>query len=99
MKRCRCGRAGSWLGPLALLAVCPAYVAAQGDRQMTPAPLPAPREYPGEPVDFYSIIRLAATSNLDIAHARAVAEQARAARQRALARTFPDLTLGSSYLT
>ena len=99
MKRCRCGRAATWLVPLALLAVCPPYVAAQTGPQGTPAaPLPAPREFPGEPVDFTSIIRLAATNNLDIAHARAVAEQARAARQRAIARGLPDLTLGSTYL-
>src|SRR5262245_3293309 len=53
----------------------------------------------GEPVDFSSVLRLAATSNLDIAQARAVVDQARAARDRALVQWLPNLAIGASYLS
>jgi outer membrane protein TolC len=48
-----------------------------------------------EPIDLATALRLAATSNLDIAQARAAVDQARAVRQRALSQALPNFSLGS----
>ena len=67
---------------------------------MPPAPVrPAlPTEPAAQPIDLQTALRLAATSNLDIAHARMVLNQARAARQRAFSRLLPNVTTGTTYL-
>src|SRR5262245_41230529 len=96
---------------LALPVVATAVGWAQTDARRSPyvpPALPAARPpaasmaaptMPGEPVDFGSMIRLAATSNLDIARARSVVEMAQAERQRALAQALPNLSMGTTYLS
>ena len=67
-----------------------------------PTPLVAPSlaEPDGVPVsiDLASALRLSTTSNLDVAQARAVVEQASAARQRAVSRMLPNVGLGVTYV-
>jgi outer membrane protein TolC len=57
-------------------------------------PLAAPAQEP-EPIDLATALRLAATSNLDIAQARVTVEQARAIRLRALSQALPNFSLGA----
>src|SRR5262245_41849801 len=59
-------------------------------------PLAAAAQEP-EPINLATALRLAATSNLDIAQARAAVDQARAARQRALSQALPNFGLGSAW--
>jgi outer membrane protein TolC len=61
------------------------------------APVPHVDAAEPEPIDLATALRLAATSNLDIAQARVAIEQARAARQRALAQALPNFNLGSTW--
>ncbi len=58
----------------------------------------APADRPRQPIDLRSALRLATTSNLDIAQARAVLEQAEAARQRAVSRLLPNVSSGAAYI-
>lgn len=51
-----------------------------------------------EPIDLASALRLATSSSLDVARARAVVDQARANRQRALVKWLPDAALGADYI-
>src|SRR5262249_23191645 len=48
-----------------------------------------------EPIDLPTALRLAATSNLDIAQARVSVDQARAVRLRALSQALPNFSLGA----
>jgi outer membrane protein TolC len=52
-----------------------------------------------EPIDLAAALRLATASSLDVAHARAVVDQARANRQRALVQWLPNLTMGADYIS
>ncbi|HEY1190241.1 MAG TPA: TolC family protein [Gemmata sp.] len=76
--------------------------AAQNSTPSAPAPPPeAPRRAPDQPaqaIDLRTALRLATTSNLDIAQARAVLDQAQAARQRAVSRTLPNVSTGATYI-
>jgi outer membrane protein TolC len=57
-----------------------------------------PTKPPPQPIDLRTALRLATTSNLDIAQARAVLDQAAAARQRAVSRVLPNVSGGATYL-
>jgi outer membrane protein TolC len=58
---------------------------------------PTPDQF--EPIDLAAALRLATSSSLDVAHARAVVDQARANRQRALVQWLPNFAMGADYLT
>jgi outer membrane protein TolC len=49
------------------------------------------------PIDLFTALRLAQTTNLDIAQAREVVEAARAAQLRARVQFLPNFNLGSAY--
>jgi outer membrane protein TolC len=57
----------------------------------------APDKRPSLPIDFPTALRLTLTSNLDIAQAREVVNQARARQQAADVTALPNFNLGSAY--
>src|SRR5579885_1695444 len=66
-------------------------------RVSCPGQAPPPAPEPAQPIDLPTALRLAATSNLDIAQAQAALRQARAARQRADSRLLPNLAGVATY--
>ena len=54
-------------------------------------------EFPGVPIDLPAALRLAQTSNLDIAQARAAYSQAQARLDRARAAIIPNFNIGTAY--
>ena len=57
----------------------------------------SPDKRPSLPIDFPTALRLTLTSNLDIAQAREVVNQARARQQAADVTVLPNFNLGSAY--
>lgn len=106
----RCRGALSRLFPLVTLLLC--WEAIAPGRAQPPAAeptLPPPAGLAGAsdgtdpnglgivPIDLFTALRLAQTSNLDIAQAREAVEVARAAQQRARVQLLPNFNLGSTY--
>jgi outer membrane protein TolC len=109
MTSVRCCRALSRLGALlALLLSWEALAPAQPNPAGDPA-LPMPRGFAGGaadidldalgvvPIDLFTALRLAQTTNLDIAQAREAVELARAAQLRARVQILPNFNIGSAY--
>lgn len=91
---------GRWLAAAVFWLALGACGFSQTEPRPAPFIPPPPRTASaGEPVDFSSVFRLASTTNLDIAQARAVVDQARAARDRAVVQWLPNLAIGTSYLS
>jgi outer membrane protein TolC len=90
-------------GPIVLLALGLGGFAGVGQYSAPPTAPKASKLQPqlpeaSQPIDLRSALRLATTSNLDIAQARAVLDQARAVRQRANSRVLPNVTGGATYV-
>lgn len=91
------------LGPAALL-VLGLFLVSEGFGQFPPPPAPrnqgplVPAPPVSQPIDLPTALRLATTSNLDIAQARASVAQAQAAMQRAYSRVLPTITGSAVYV-
>jgi outer membrane protein TolC len=84
--------------PIVLVPLVLAGTVSFGQTFSPPPPGQAPAEQASQAIDLPTALRLATTSNLDIAQARLALDQARAARQRAMSRVLPNVTTGATYL-